>query len=447
MSVKINHFDFPLPPGVSKYLHKYSAGNWQILLPEKRKFESVVVIPTLAEYENLRKLLASLIKNDKSYFDKFLILFVVNNIKNISSVVIEENRKSIHFLSGIIDRNSNDLFAREVEKSGLNIGLIDASGKGKELSAKTGGVGLARKIGMDLALNVLDYQTRNNNLLICLDSDCTVEKNYLAAIYKRAALKDFSAGYVRFEHPVDINPYSEAIILYEIFLRYYTLGLKYAESPYAFYTIGSTMISDYKAYVSVEGMNKRKAAEDFYFMEKLAKRFEIKEIRDTVIYPSPRGSWRVPFGTGKAVEKFLESERKDFKLHSPQSFLILKKWLSAFNESKDDSASSLLNKAWKILPELNEFLVSQKFEDAWNRIAASSKTSEQLEKQKKFWFDGFRTLKLIHFLRDSVYPDIDGFEALRQMFILNKFETPMNKSGKNRISLGMEYLNLLRKKV
>ncbi len=447
MSVRIKHFDFPLPPDVSKYLHKYSARNWELLLPDKRKYESVVVIPTLAEYENLKNLLSSLIKNDKSYFDKFLILFVVNNIKNISSKVIDENRKSIIFLSGIINRYSNDLFAREIEKSGLNIGLIDASGNGKELPAKTGGVGLARKIGMDLALNVLDYHTRNNNLLICLDSDCTVEENYLAAIYKRAVLRDFSAGYVRFEHPVDINPYSEAIILYEIFLRYYTLGLRYAESPYAFYTIGSTMISDYKAYVSVEGMNKRKAAEDFYFMEKLAKRFEIKEIRDTVIYPSPRGSWRVPFGTGKAVEKFLEDEKKEFLLHSPNSFKILKEWLRIFNLSETDSAENLLRRAEAILPELREFLSQQNFKEAWTKITASSKTIKQLEKQKKFWFDGFRTLKMIHFLRDSVYPDIDGFEALRQMFILNKLETPLNKSEINRVMTGMAYLKILRAKV
>ena len=70
--------------------------------------------------------------------------------------------------------------------------------------------------------------------------------------------------------PVD-NDETKAIICYEIFLRYYVLGLKFAKSDYAFHTIGSTMLCTPDAYVKVEGMNKRKAAEDFYFLEKLAK--------------------------------------------------------------------------------------------------------------------------------------------------------------------------------
>ena len=446
MSIELKLFEASLPGNVSKYLEKYGTDNWTLLLSRKRKFEAVVVVPTLAEYENIQKLISSLLKNNKSYFDKYLFMFVVNNVAKVSSEIVRDNRKSLEFLSGIINSTSKDLFGKEAERSGLNIALVDASSPGKELPAKTGGVGLARKIGMDLSLTVLDYNTRSKNLLICLDSDCTVKENYLEAIYDNTG-KDFSAGFVRFKHLVDIHPYAEAIILYEIFLRYYVLGLRYAESPYTFYTIGSTMISDYKAYISVEGMNKRKAAEDFYFMEKLAKRYRIKEITDTTVYPSPRSSWRVPFGTGKAVEKFLEAEQKNFKLHSPQSFVILKKWLSVFNESKDDSASSLFNKAGEILPELKDFLVSRKFEDAWDRISASSKTSEQLEKQKKFWFDGFRTLKLIHFLRDSVYPDIEGFKALDQMFSMNEIENQMSGSDESRVSIGMRYLKLLRKKV
>ena len=47
--------------------------------------------------------------------------------------------------------------------------------------------------------------------------------------------------------------------------RYYVLGLKLANSPFAFPTIGSTMICDYESYIRIGGMNKKRAAGRFLF--------------------------------------------------------------------------------------------------------------------------------------------------------------------------------------
>ena len=44
---------------------------------------------------------------------------------------------------------------------------------------KIGGVGLARKIGMDEALKIFNYNSTSKKILICLDADCTVASNYL----------------------------------------------------------------------------------------------------------------------------------------------------------------------------------------------------------------------------------------------------------------------------
>ena len=60
--------------------------------------------------------------------------------------------------------------------SGLNIGFVDAASAGKELPQKDAGVGLARKIGMDLALLIFDYDPPGKKILVCLDADCTVDK-------------------------------------------------------------------------------------------------------------------------------------------------------------------------------------------------------------------------------------------------------------------------------
>ena len=90
------------------------------------------------------------------------------------------------------------------------------------------------------------------------------------------------------------------------------------------------MLCTPEAYVKVEGMNKRKAAEDFYFLEKLAKIYPIGEIKSTSVHPSKRGSWRVPFGTGRSVDRYLSNTRDEYLLYDPKSFMILKTWLEVF---------------------------------------------------------------------------------------------------------------------
>ena len=81
----------------------------------------------------------------------------------------------------------------------------------------------------------------------------------------------------------------------------YVIGLSYAGSPYAFHAIGSTMSCTAEAYAAVRGMNRRTAAEDFHFLDKLAKLGRIGHIEKTTVFPSPRTSHRVPFGTGQRM--------------------------------------------------------------------------------------------------------------------------------------------------
>jgi len=60
--------------------------------------------------------------------------------------------------------------------------LVDAATERKEFNDDEGGVGLARKIGMDTALQIFDYSIPGKKLIISLDADCLVEENYLSEI-------------------------------------------------------------------------------------------------------------------------------------------------------------------------------------------------------------------------------------------------------------------------
>lgn len=425
------------PITVSNYLNKNGLKNWSLELFSDKKYNNIIVIPAIQESENIKQLLASLLDNDNKHLEKSLIVFVINNLKSSDEKVKTDNRKSIEHLRKIILEKNNP---------GINIGLVDASSNGLELPEKDGGVGLARKIGMDLALTQFDYSNSNKNILICLDSDCTVSNNYLESIIQTFKQPNIHAAYVQYEHMLPENESEQlAIICYEIFLRYYVLGLQYANSPFAFPTIGSTMICDYESYIKVGGMNKKKAAEDFYFMEKLAKITEIKKISDAKVYPSSRGSWRVPFGTGQRVNRFFAGTHKEYLLYDPKSFYVLKSWLKIYNAKEIFDADHYLKSAAAIHKSLYDFLVQNSFKNSWNKILKNSKSDEQNQKQKQIWFDGFRTLKLIHYLRDNGFPLVNMFDALDEIFETTKYKLQFKRREViPSVEEQIKYLNILR---
>ena len=436
------------PELVEAYIKRQSPNPWKLEWTEKRGINNVIVVPAIAEFENLETLLTSLVNNKPDYFSSTLVIFVINNDPTDSKEVKESNSKSLKLLRSIIQqKNDNDPFIKIVTKSGLNFALIDASSKGKELSEKDSGVGLARKTGLDLALTAFDYSIKKKKVMIWLDADCGVENNYINVVVDEFNNKNLSAATINFSHDVSgTGELTKAIIPYEIFLRYYILGLKYAKSPFAFHTIGSTITVDHNAYIKAGGMNKKKAAEDFYFLQKVAKNYNINEIKSTTVFPSSRHSWRVPFGTGRSVTRILSNTRNEFLLNDPVVFDVLKEWLKMFNDKNINDAKHLMEEAGKINQELKIFLIQRKFPEQWDGILKNCKNSKQLEYQKQNWFDGFKTLKLIHYLRDNSYPEINMFHAVDQLLLKTGLNEIKKRKGESILDLDVqkEYLYKLR---
>jgi hypothetical protein len=436
-----------LPDYVATFLKKFSLKEYEIEWQKKSEINNVMVIPVIAEFENIKILLCSLLKNDPGYFNSTLVLFVINNSPISSAEVKDDNQKSLDYLRSVIFNNLDEEYVNEVKQSGISVGFIDVASEGKELDEKQSGVGLARKIGMDLALTIFDYTQKSKKLIICLDADCTVKQNYLTTIVSEFNKYNFSAAVINYAHDIDGDEDEcRAIIPYEIFLRYYAEGLKYAGSEYAFPTIGSTTVCDVDAYIKSGGMNKRKAAEDFYFLEKIAKNYSIGKINSTTVFPSNRSSWRVPFGTGQRVARFFKKTHDEYQLFDPVIFKILKDWLQLFNSNAVSDPEYILSCSRDIHIELYNFLINQKYPEHWENIIRDAKSDKQLSHQKKIWFDAFSTLKLIHHLRDTAYPNINMFDALDMFFINLGISNPIKRIGNDipELEVQKQYLRLLR---
>jgi hypothetical protein len=425
-----------IPKSIQKYLAKQSIHNCDIEVKGSGLYNNILVIPALDELNNVQVLIKSLSLNSSQHFSETLILFIVNNLVLENSDIIEKNRKLLIYLREQILINSK-----------LNLGVIDASSVGKELPTKNGGVGLARKIGMDLALSYFDFTNKKKKIFISLDADCLVSENYLESIIDQFNRNNFQVALVNFEHILPKKDQQKAAIVnYEIFLRYYVLGLRYANSPFAFPSVGSIIACDVESYVKIGGMNKRKAGEDFYFLEKLAKVSQIHRITNATVFPSSRISERVPFGTGARIKRFVSNTQNEYVLYSPKNFEILRKWLELFFSIEiKHQTHFVLTSAIEINSKLYDFLIEQNFKSDWDNILKNSKSEIQLNKQKNNWMDGFRTLKLIHYLRDNENPNKDMFEAINNL--LESMNVNFDYISINQIpslEIQLKYLELLR---
>ena len=404
--------------------------------------DQVIVIPALAERDYLFHTLASLSGNPQEDINRSLVICVVNNRRNplTDAISIEDNQETLHLLRMLIKGslpdarfmggiNGKDL--RIALDSGLRIACIDASSRGCELPDRAGGVGMARKIGMDAAVRLLSRETVGLKLILCLDADTEVDPNYLPAV--RAFFEDqrAKAAVVLFTHRMPSDPNDcAAICCYEIFLRYYVLGLHYARSPYAFHAVGSTIVCTIDGYVSVRGMTIRDAAEDFYFLNKLAKIDAIRDIITTRVYPSARLSSRVPFGTGRRIIRYLGGQRDEYLLYAPEIFHLLFLWLNDVNENSDCDGYEIESRARDIHPLITSFLRRVHFAETWQRVRKNCRSSDQLKRQFMTWFDAFKTLKFINHLTKEGITPVDMFAASKRLLFMMGRECPLEiKSG------------------
>ncbi len=385
----------------AKYLQTRAIqGPWQISNRPERNFDGAVVIPALAESAHLFATLRSLAANPPEFLDRFLILVVVNHRMDSGKEDKEDNCRSLHRLA-----------AGEPELSSLRLGWVDATSTELEMPVKWGGVGLARKIGMDLALSRLDFAGQDP-ILVSLDADTLVEPSYLQAIAHHFRHSDFGGAIIPFCHRPGANPAEqEAIERYELFLRSYVLGLSLAGSPYAFHTVGSAMACTAKAYVRMGGMNRRPAAEDFYFLQQLHRTAGVEQLQGTTVFPSARPSHRVPFGTGRSISRSLAGERTAITFYRPDCFRILGEFLNIAREPDRDGAA-LLAEAATISSHLGDYLESAGFIGSWERLRKNHRNKETLATAFHGWFDGLRTMKLIHHLSAVSFPRCGPEEAL-----------------------------------
>ena len=406
---------------VNQYFNRFPFRKINIALEPSKDLKIIVVIPSYNE-KNIQPTIDSLFLKQDDFSFNVEVIVLINNSESEIEEIKEQNLLTLKTLQNLSETYS---------KSNMHLIPVLIG----DLDAKHAGVGWARKLGMDIATQ--RFRTINfNGTIVGLDADTVVESNYLNSIYSFFSNNNFNAASIYFEHPITGDSFSdvhlEQIKYYELHLRYYKNSLKYSNLPYSFHTIGSAFALTASAYARQGGMNRRKAGEDFYFINKLIKGEIFGEINDTKVMPSPRVSNRVPFGTGRAILEGLNT-KKDLSLtYDFQSFEIIRSWINKI-ETKDFKYGNF--------PEI---LKAYMAEEIWikHHTTMLNNTNSHKSYLKLFYniFDAFWMLKFIHYLRDNYYPNtrlLDNTNAL-----LIKMNYPIISS----ITSQLEFLRKLDKK-
>ncbi len=406
-----------------KYLKTYAEKETQIadLLATTVAWDHAVIVPCLGERQTLPYLLSSLASAAAFKGRRLLAIVIINGTEQSQASDIAENAQTVNWLreSLAIEKESDNPCHYFVGSWNELCSVLTLD----VVLPVEAGVGLARKIGCDLAVALWQKGVLRNPWAFSIDADVVVPLDYFN-IESCAAL---GAGVVLqpFVHQIpDFFDSSkrQAVVAYDQYLRYYPLGLAYSGSPYAYYSIGSTISFLLNHYAAVRGFPNRQAGEDFYFLNKMRKVTSFAERQGEPLQIAGRFSSRTPFGTGQAVAKISQrfEQGLSYSIYHPATFVALKMLfagIDAFFEQGCEEALRevaarhlpLLTKTLADFPiacdfGLGDILDSSKSFGGIALLRKIAAMHPDVKKQRRFfadYFDAQKTLKWVHYLRDN----------------------------------------------
>ena len=349
------------------------------------QYERVICIPTYEEFEFIKEVLQDILSLPYK-----TLLLLNNNCRTDSSDTVKKDNARLHNWL-LTFPNHSDSNCHLIDWNSLHVLLLDHSHAATWYRPHEG-VGLARDQLGQLAGLLIDASIVTCPWIWCTDGDVRLPTNYLDLPTIKTGVE--LTGYIHTPAPLEL-------ILYEIGLRYYTLGLQWVGSPIAFPTIGSCIAIHAQTFKSIYGFPNRQAAEDFYLLNKSVKVGPVQYSNSKTITIRGRPSERVPFGTGQGM-KLIVDQNLRYDLYHPHIFIVLKDWIAVLNTASDEQ---LVEQLSTVVPDYPYFSKIQKV------IKQPCPLAQRIRRRFVF-FDCFQTMRWIHHMRDTRYPSIPIQDAL-----------------------------------
>jgi hypothetical protein len=401
--------------GVAQYLARYASAEARLADDFGERYGAVLVVPAFDEEPGLLEQYRSALQSAP---ERVLVIVVVNATRSRALATWPLHAELLSDLRGTAARRVGQTGASWLARREYCdvLGIDRASVENCFPDGE--GVGLARRIGCDLALALHAAGLTRDPFIYCSDADALLPSGYFGA--RPPAVADNLAGLVfPFWHDAGGDAAIDAATgLYELGLRYYIEGLASAGSPFAFHTLGSALAVHATAYAAVRGFPRRLAGEDFYLLNKLAKVGVIGRVDGITLRLRSRASLRTAHGTGVAAVKLAaQADPEHSPFYNPNCFVLLAAWLDALSEFAVARALAPVRARLEERAGANalDLLAVLDALDAWSALeqaAASCHGARALAARLHTWFDAFRTLKFVHGLRARGAPSLPFRMAL-----------------------------------
>ncbi|MBT3385250.1 MAG: glycosyltransferase [Prolixibacteraceae bacterium] len=392
----------------NKYLQKQNRKDLIERVPENN-FGICVVIPCFHEPDILQTLKS--LNACKLPSQKVEIIVLINH-----SEIESEEIKTFNFNTKL----EVDNWILYNKKDGIRFFAVGPV----ELKKKWAGAGLARKSGMDEAIRRFNTIEKPNGIIVSLDADTLVSKNYFVEIENHFKLhpKDVGAT-ISFQHQTKglKEKHLQGIQLYEKYLDYYKKALDFTGYPFSMFTVGSAFAVTADAYVKRGGMNRRQAGEDFYFLQNLVQVGKVGQVNSAKVFPSARLSDRVPFGTGPILQKWINGEEDLTQTYNFQAFIDVKKLFDLKEEFFKIDEIEFKNIINKLPDSVRLFIQQDNFLVELNDLNNNCSTLKSFQSRFFQKFNAFKILKFLNFAHEEFF----NKENLDEQF------TKLNQSIKN----------------
>ncbi|WP_282038903.1 glycosyltransferase [Saccharicrinis aurantiacus] len=392
----------------NKYLQKHTSLAQGLEIKHATCADIIVVIPVYLE-DNLEATLSSLINTERASM-QIAVYLVVNAKQGASEDILNQQE---------------DIYQYLIKFAAQHTGITFIPIRAFELPVKHFGAGLARKIGMDEAIRHFNAFNNENGVILSLDADSLVEENYFSSVSKFFKDDKKIGCSINFEHPLNEELYGselvEAITQYELHLRYYVEALKYINFPYAFHTVGSCFAVKADAYVKVGGMNRRQGGEEFYFIQKIVQVGEYGNINDTTVYPSPRISNRVPFGTGPTVKRIVEDE-EEYLSYNLQAFIDLKVLFDSSEKYYKIDADQYQAEILNLPGRVRSYLLNSDFFSELDNLNRNCSNVTTFTKRFFQIFSAFSIVKYINYTHEHFIEKVPVSDAALDLLELLEYD-------------------------
>ena len=356
-----------------------------------------IALPVMNEMERLPLLIKAILEQTQQ---SFRLVICVNQPDSWWDdpehiCVCEENQLTIQYMQSLDDNR---------------IEIIDRSSPGNGWPPKGYGIGIARKLLMDLISKVAN----TDDIIISMDADTVFGNEYFASVAENLRINPAaSAIAVPYYHKLSYNEeLDRAMLRYEIYMRAFAINMWRIRNPYSFTALGSAIAMPVWAYKASGGMTPKLSGEDFYFLQKIVKTGRLLHWNSEIVFPATRLSNRVFFGTGPALIKGIAGDWSSYPIYNYRIFDLVAETSKAFGALyKKDLATPLDN-----------FLIAKFGELPWKGLRNNFKTQAHFIRACHEKIDG---LRILQFLKENQPGDEKVSEsALSELLQLYKNQFP-----------------------